>query len=219
MIAIEPISERLVACPHCGDALYTLYGDRQEMAFDGGYLYHGGDTVSIYHDLAETTGYGWAEHLAVGWCPWCDGRIFRIAVCLMDVEPDENTEEVFFRSNGDRGVGRNFAATRGSDSWILTRFDTPQGPMVEHEFGPFADTYGDWRVSGGPWDFARKFLLERWEELRAMPKAVGLDPSDPRAQSKPALVTAEQARAAAPLPVSKEPPPPDDEALSASSSR
>jgi len=137
----------------------------------------------------------------------------------MDVEPDTDTEDVFFHHNGDRGEETKFLAQRGVDRWILTRFDTPQGPMIEHDFGPFADTYGDWIgpygvascIEGGPWSFARAFLLERWDELRALPKAIGLDPSDSRAQSRPALVTAAAGRAAARLSTDGAPSPQDDD--------
>ena len=67
------------------------------------------------------------------------------------------------------------------ETWIDSHFDTPLGPMLEHQFGPFALTFVEplgpkgmaSSVLGGLPDLARHFLLTQWNELRAMPKALG----------------------------------------------
>jgi hypothetical protein len=201
MIEAEPIGEieHNVVCPHCRADLFHVSPVGQRATFPG-FLYEDGDTIPIFSHLSEEQhkGFGWTTQLYSGTCPFCASRLIAIEAAFMDVEPDIDTEDVFFHRNGDRGEGANFLAKRGIDRWIVTRFDTPQGPMVEHSFGPFIDNYGEWVgpnsvascAEGGPWQFATTFLLDRWDELRVFPKSIGLDPADPRAQSRLALETA-----------------------------
>ena len=138
MIAIEPLSEigHVVTCPHCRAELFKVFDSRYEATF-AGYLFEDADTIPIYGALSEKRreGFGWTARLAAGQCPFCTGRLLSISAAFMDVEPDTDTEDVFFHLNGDRGEERNFLARRGVDCWVLTRFDTPQGPMIEHDSG------------------------------------------------------------------------------------
>jgi hypothetical protein len=184
-----------VACPHCRKTLFTVLPHRQELAFEG-YLYTDSDTVPISPSLSasQSQGFGsWDTELMAGECPFCRGAYFAITVILIDAMPDDEFRQVYFYRSGDRGEKSNFTARHGNQSWVISRFDTPLGPMLEHEFGPFADTFGKWIGSvgvascegGGPWDFAKEFLLMHWDALRAMPKALALDPASPLAQPGP----------------------------------
>ena len=140
MITIEPLSEsgHVVSCPHCRAAILKVFGDRQETTFDG-YLFHDGDTIPIYDGLSQTQreGFGWTTQLSLANVHFAMPALVSIQVGMMDVEPDTDTENVFFHQNGDRGKESNFLAQRGAERWIATRFDTPQGPMIEHDFGTF----------------------------------------------------------------------------------
>jgi hypothetical protein len=184
-----------VACPHCRKTLFTVFPHRQEQAF-AGHLYTDGDMVPVFHSLTDEQrqGFGWDTELMVGKCPFCGGAYFRITALFIDAVPDHEFKDVYFFRNGDRGEPTHFTARRCSQTWVIAVFDTPLGPMLQHEFGPFADTFGAWIgpfgvascASGGPWGFAKEFLLTQWDDLRTMPKAFGLDPASPLAQSRPA---------------------------------
>ena len=204
MIETNPIDPEgfPVACPHCQRLLYLAHPT--EVVYEAAGYLSDGDTIPIHDDLApeQRDGFGWYATLDAGTCDACRKPLFEIAASFMDVEPDEEVENRFFHRNADMGDEHHFIGRRGAERWLVTRFDTPQGPMLEHAFGPFADNYGNWIGTagvascrnGGPWEFAREFLLERWAELRSLPKAIGLDPNDPRAVSRAAPVSARAAR-------------------------
>jgi hypothetical protein len=153
LITTEPIGPagHPVACPHCGSALFVVFADRT--VYESAPIYFYGDTISIIRDLddSQIDGYGWEATLNAGKCPNCAGPLYEIVATFMDVEPDEDVENIFFHRNGDRGEVTNFLARKGDEQWIITRCDTPQGPMLEHAFGPFRDTYGNWiELNGVP---------------------------------------------------------------------
>jgi hypothetical protein len=177
--AIEP-SGMVIDCPHCRKALLTVFPHGPKKAFDR-YLYTDCDTVPI--ELAPRQRVlGWDIEVRLGTCPFCAGAYFGITARFIDAIPDDDVIHVYFFRNGDRGEENNFIGRRSEDTWIISRFDTPLGPMLEHQFGPFAATFGDrlWPngvagcVIGGPSDLARHFLLTQWDELRTMPKGLGL---------------------------------------------
>ncbi len=133
---------------------------------------------------------------------FCAKPIVGIIAQFLDTDPDAEFEDVYFFDNGDKGKPTNFLARQGQLAWFVSRYDTPLGPMLEHWFGPFPDRFGDWigpngvaTCSGSPaWDFAVEFMLSRWDELRTMPKGLGLDPADPLAQPRPLPPSAKSAR-------------------------
>ncbi|WP_424363332.1 hypothetical protein [Methylocystis parvus] len=176
--AIDP-SGIAIDCPHCRRLLLTVCSHGPKNAFDR-YLYTDDDTVPI--ELAPRQPiFGWDIEVRLGACPYCAGAYFGITARFIDGIPDDDVIDVFFRRNGDRGEENNFIGRRSEETWIVSRFETPVGPMLEHQFGPFAATFGGrlWPNGvadcgiGGPSDLARHFLLSQWDELRAMPKAVG----------------------------------------------
>lgn len=182
-----------VDCPSCRKALYRQFADRTEDYFEG-YLYSDGDTVPLYHQLGEEQRRGgWHAALSAGTCPFCAQPFFGLVACFTDAEPDDEFESVYFHVNDDRGEPKHFSARRGEERWLVSHFDTHLGPMLEHEFGPFADTYGGWISEagvatcsqGGPWDFAIDFLLNRWDELRAMNQLFDPSPGRPTPKKRP----------------------------------
>jgi len=85
---------------------------------------------------------------------------------------------IYFFQNGDRGEENNFIGRRSEETWIISRFDTPVGPTLEHQFGKFAVTFGDRScqtasqvVLSGPVGSRATFFATQTHELRAMPKA------------------------------------------------
>ncbi len=182
--AINP-SGIAIDCPHCGKALLTVFPHGPKKAFDR-YLYTDWDTVTV--ELApRRRQLGWDIEVRLGTCPFCAGDYFGITARFIDAIPDDDFIRVYFLRTGDRGEENNFIGRRGEETWIISRFDTPLGPMLEHQFGPFAVTFGDQlepkgvagSFMGGPSDLARQFLLTQWDELRTMPKALGLGAANP----------------------------------------
>jgi hypothetical protein len=181
MIETMAIDQNGIAidCPHCRKALLTVFPHEPKKAFDR-YLYTDGDTVPI-ELTARHRRRGWDIEVRLGACRFCGGDYFGITARFIDAKPDDTFIHVYFGRNGDRGEENNFIGRRGEETWIVSRFDTPLGPMLEHQFGPFAVTFGDRRASngvagrfiGGPADLARHFLLTQWAELRTMLKALG----------------------------------------------
>lgn len=174
MIKVYPVGENgfSVTCPHCGGHLFTTHETDDHR---GDFLYFDGDIVPVYHRLedARRTGFGCSTRLNVGECALCDAPIIGIEACMIAVEPDEKFEDRYFFRNEYRGYPTNFVATRGEETWIMSRFDTPLGPMFEHIFNPQLDKARSPvdanSVAAGPkrpgWEPASDFLLERWDEL------------------------------------------------------
>lgn len=183
-----PAEGHRVSCPHCRQTLYTMFARREELVFDG-YLYGDGDTVPLFHRLSDKQRQGgWHAVLSAGECPFCIAPIFSLTAAFIDAEADDEFENVYFFCNDDRGERVHLLAQRGDESWIVSLFNTHLGPMLEHEFGPFADTYGEWMgpagvascSQGGPWAFAIDFLVDRWDAFRAMNQLFAPSPTRPR---------------------------------------
>jgi hypothetical protein len=173
MITLAPFSEEgfPVIAPCCGRRLFTML-DKEDHTTD--FSYFDGDIVPVFHKLRDDQreGFGWSTRLDVGTCPLCEASIIGIETSMVAAEPDMAFEDRYFFRNEKRGLPTNFIASRGVEKWIVSRFDTPLGPMFEHIFGPMVDVTGDWVgphgvaiCHGEGWDFACNFLLERWDEL------------------------------------------------------
>ena len=168
-----------IDCPHCREALLTVFPHGPKKAFDH-YLYFDGGHVPIGSTRRHRR-LGWDIEVRLGTCPFCAGSYFGISARFVDAMPDDNFIHVYFFRNGDRVDESNFIGRRSEETWIISHFDTPLGPMLEHQFGPFAlalvERLGPKGIAGcgigGPSDLARHFLLTQWNELRAMPKALG----------------------------------------------
>ncbi len=176
--AIDP-SGIALDCPHCGKALLTVFPHGPKKAFDH-YLYFDGSPGTIELTPRHRR-LGWHIEVRLGTCPFCAGDYFGITARFVDAIPDDDFIHVYFFRNGERGDENNFIGRRSEETWIISHFDTPLGPMLEHQFGPFALTFVERLgpkgiascIIGGPSDFARHFLLTQWDELRTMPKALG----------------------------------------------
>ena len=105
--AIDP-SGLAIDCPHCGEALLTVFPHGPKNAFDH-YLYSDGGPVPIElttrHRRLE-----WDIEVRLGTCPFCAGDYFGISARFVDAIPDENFIHVYFFRNGDRGADSDEAA-------------------------------------------------------------------------------------------------------------
>lgn len=194
LIRAKPIDHEFeVLCPHCDEMLY-FFGSRGA-AYPYGYSYKGG----VYNlNLRGIVGngrlsYGCQVEVTEGDCWHCSGGFFSIWASFLDFAPSREVDALYFREKGDRGLAANFIVSTVAEEWIATRFDTPQGPMLAHHFGPYRDIYREQPEPRTCWDMATDFLVERWGDLRRMPKALGLEPNDPRVRSR--KMTAAERRA------------------------
>lgn len=166
-----------IDCPHCGKALLTVFPHGPKNAFDR-YLYTDRNTAPI-ESTPRPRRRGWDIEVRLGACRFCGCDYFGITARFIYMKSDDR--------NGDGGEGNNYLGRRGEETWIISRFDTRFGPMLEHQFGPFAVTFGErlasnggaGRFIGGPSDFARHLLLTQWDELRIMPRTLALGSANP----------------------------------------
>jgi hypothetical protein len=161
-----------IDCPHCSKALLTVFARGPKNAFDR-FLY----AKIPVESMPRPRMLGWDVEVRLGACAFCASDYFGISARFIDALPNDDFIKVYFSRKGDRGQENNFIGQRGNETWIISRFDTPLGPMLEHQFGPFPG-FSDARlwqfgVAGsatrGPSDLARHFLLTQWDELRTMP--------------------------------------------------
>jgi hypothetical protein len=181
MIETKAIDQSGVAihCPHCHRTLLALFSNGPKNAFDR-HLYS--DRSIPIAGTPRPSALRWDIEVRLGACHFCARAYFGITARFIDAIQDDDGIDVYFFRNGDRGEENNFLGRRSEESWIISRVETRLGPMLEHQFGPFAATLGRRArrkgatgcITGGPSELARHFLLTQWDELRAMPKTLGL---------------------------------------------
>jgi hypothetical protein len=179
MIEIKTIEHRgaTIDCPHCRKALVTLFPNGPKQAFDR-YLYDDGDVRRSLSEIPRL--HGSDIEVRLGTCFYCTGDYFGVTARFIDAILDDEFIQIYFLGNGDRGEESNFIGQNSEEEWTVTRFDTPLGPMLEHQFGPCAAKLtgihypGNASTFAGPSELAEHFLLAQWNELRKMPKALGL---------------------------------------------
>lgn len=182
-------------CPACGDT--TLSVERHEMWTPrGGYFCTDGDTIfGVWERLSEAQRQPstFRLDLSVGQCPHCWARHFTVGTNLIHSAAQEDSEE--HRQLVEHLYGcvepqgqENFICEISEPieglprQWLLEETWTPQGPMHEHTFGPFAlgnpsEVEGPCGVSacsgsgGGAWKFGGDLLVAMWDSLRAFNRA------------------------------------------------
>jgi hypothetical protein len=183
LIELQAIVQPLeIACPHCGEPLLRM-GEHDVEVVGGGFWLEDGDTVLINHALnpAQREGFGWKTRLDVGSSPCCEKQYVVITATFAKGLPDDEFINRYFQLNEDRGRETNFVASSGDARWYVTRFESRLGPVLEHQFGPFAWNETSWIGRNGvsactasasekptPFDFARDLLLEHWDSLRTL---------------------------------------------------
>ena len=179
----EPVD---IPCPTCGAPLLRVSKHCLDVVGDGYYLVDGDTVDGFYGDLTpeekDPSG-NWCE-LLQGSRPCCGvGYVVIEDVCVNAPMNDRFARS--YMTKNEPGETTFLVATRGAERWIVGRCDTPLGPMLTHQFGPFAwaDTSwigpngvtscrSSWDNSASPWAFADAFLLERWNDLQELTRSL-----------------------------------------------
>ena len=169
-ITIAPITDANLArlsalmrlcCPHCGeDVLRVSAHDSYKP--DGGCWIDGGENLDIGPELnpeqAEREGFYTTLH--GGRCDACGEGYTVHAVKFFGADAARPFIEGYVMENVPMDV-THFACRRLGETWLMTRYETPEGPIVGHWFGPEPqadDADAEARA-------ARADLLRLWDEL------------------------------------------------------
>ncbi len=173
MIELRRVTEPVeINCPHCGAPIYAAHEHTTRMLGAGSWLDDGDIVPGLYQALKpeQREPDGFYCHLGTGSRPCCGKQYIVITATFVNTSPDDDFRDTYFRLNGDRGEETNFIARRAEFSWLVSRFESPLGPVLAHERGPFPwedkswiGPYGVAACADGndtPWQFARELLVE-----------------------------------------------------------
>jgi hypothetical protein len=155
---VAPVAIR---CPHCREPVATVEthaafaADGLDWIEDRAEL----PVADILNDRQKGMPYlvaaGGAESL-------CCGKPYFVieATFARDIiSSDSYFLDLLFRRLGERPKPVFFSASLDSLTWLVARFDTGYGPILEHTFGPYATT---------PMPFTTQLLSGVWDELMAL---------------------------------------------------
>jgi len=187
-IKLLPIDDNPVdlKCPNCGQAIYHVFKNRQEV-IRGGYWLRDGDTIpGIVKVLLEEqkTPNGFDYALLVGSQACCNQDYYVVESQFIDAEFEKDFPASFFEYHIYNMQEKNFVAcyqtsdTRIPAQWILTEVSSPRGIIHRHLFGPFElleDIEGPHGVSAcgifaelSPWTHGREMLLALWDDMKEL---------------------------------------------------
>jgi len=175
LTAIGP-EQAVLRCPHCNSDI--LFASAHGIRTLEGYWIDDGDTLQLA-DALDDDGDGLSFYgcLGAGTQPCCGREYGVIGVCMIMGDVTDDFEQVYFRKCGDMGQSTNFVARRGKRTWLVERYETNSGPMLEHTFPPFfvsESMSGENGVSScaAPKVFATAaaFVADQWPELVALLK-------------------------------------------------
>jgi hypothetical protein len=154
-------SPRSIACPNCGEAFVTV--ESHALRTIGGRDWVEDRLELPVADIMFDEQQGMPYFVTVGGdeSPCCGKPylVVQAAFARRLVGEEPHFLELFFRDLGERGTPAYFIASLGSLNWLVARFTTNYGPILEHSFGPFADA---------PMPFVRDLLSGTRNELTAL---------------------------------------------------
>lgn len=131
-------------CPSCGQVLLRTCPDgfivpgRKTWMNDGDAIL--GIEKKLPTDQRKNNAYRFS--LWVGQCPSCNADYYAIECLLIDAPLSEDLED-FLNYNGPMGRVENFVCELLGGpkdlpkDWVMSAYQTPNGPMHSHTFGPF----------------------------------------------------------------------------------
>ncbi len=169
-ITITPITDPMqLCCPHCG-AVALVVGAHDSGKPDFGaalnppprYWIDGGENLDIGPELspAQAAADGFYTTLHGGRCDACGEGYSVHAVKFFAAAASRFFIESYVMENVPMGV-THFQCAHEGETWLMTDYQTPEGPIVGHWFGPEpqADD-ADAEVRA-----ARADLLRLWDDL------------------------------------------------------
>lgn len=177
-----------ICCPSCGTSLLHVYPDRSETPNRELWLTDGDIILGLHNRLKEedkiTHSISASHELLIGCCYVCASDYFVIETLLVyaSVEFDSDYADIYFRRNGDRGQEINriglYESNLAEQTWWVSQFDTPLGPLLHHSIGPFplldkSMVSGPFGVmacatasgAASPWTFASDLLFSIMDDL------------------------------------------------------
>ena len=164
-ITITPIPDAnpmQLCCPHCGEVALAVGAHSARTPDDGdGYWIDGGENLDIGPELSpeQAAADGFYTTLHGGRCDACGEMYTAHGVKFFDVNASRFFIESYVMENVPMDV-THFACRREGETWLMTRYETPEGPMVGHLFGPYPQADADAEVRA-----ARADLLRLWDDL------------------------------------------------------
>lgn len=162
-ITVTPIAgaEPLrLCCPHCGEAA-AIVGAHSARTPDDGHWIDGGENLDIGPELnpeqAEREGFYTTIHS--GGCDACGEGYTVYAVKFFAANASRPFIEAYVMENVPMDV-THFECRRFDETWLMTRYETPEGPIIGHWFGPYPQADADAEVRA-----ARADLLRLWDDL------------------------------------------------------
>lgn len=174
-----------VCCPHCGQQLLELTQGCARVVAGGTWLDDGDCVPGVVDQLPGGYGHGNDACLMVGTCPGCRGHYWVAEATLLAGSWDQL--DAFLSGEApldDEAPARFYAGSWGRSRWWMVEQETPDGPVHQHCFGPFALSAIDelrgpngvaacgQRARAPAWSQARELLLEVWPRLSAWHAAV-----------------------------------------------
>lgn len=138
-IKITPITDAeplRLCCPHCGSPVLTV-GAHSASTPDGGYWIDGGENLDIGPELspAQASGEGFYTTLHGGRCGACGEGYTVHAVKFFAANASRFFIESYVMENVPMDV-THYECRHFGETWLMTRYETPEGPIVGHWFGP-----------------------------------------------------------------------------------
>lgn len=162
-ITITPIidaSPLQLCCPACGEVALVV-GAHEAHTPDGGYFLHGGDNLDIGPGLSPAQASGFYTSIHGGRCEACGEAYAAHGVKFFDVNASRSFFEGYVLENVPMDV-THFECRRLDETWLMTRYETPEGPMVGHLFGPHPQDDVDVEAAARE---AWADLLRLWDDL------------------------------------------------------
>ena len=165
-ININPIPDgdsMHLGCPNSDcDADLLIVGAHEARTPDGEAWIDGGENLDIGPELSpeQAAREGFYTTLHGGRCNRCGEGYTVHAVKFFDVNASRFFIESYVMENVPMDV-THFVCGHFGETWLMTRYEAPDGPIVGHWFGPYPqDDDADAETRA-----ARADLLRLWDEL------------------------------------------------------
>lgn len=150
MIRLRPATPQFFCCPWCRKS---------------GVSCRDGDNLQLRRALSpeqrEPNGFYASWHW--GSCHFCAGEFFGVTLTMIPGSIEETQDEFwhYLRLNESGTELGEYDAIRDNMLWPVVLHETPKGPMLQHDFGPYP-------MRDGAAEFLQRMLIDLWPELRAL---------------------------------------------------
>ncbi len=123
-------------CPHCKAPLLEV-GKDYFKAIGQKYWLKDGDSLSV-DPCPFVKEKSWYAIFDEGHCYQCKNIYLSLGCTgILTKQIDEAFKDRYFLLNEDRGAFTNYIVTANEQKWIMSRFKTPKGILLDSLFGPY----------------------------------------------------------------------------------